>query len=86
MTKNELIDWVSKNNISKTSWLVFNLLDEENNEKQQKGKFEFTINGGLAINDETVGVRIQVVKGSYDTMPLAGGMKLSLIQSIELEN
>lgn len=86
MTKTELIDWVSMNDVSGFSWLIFNLVDENGNEKQKTGKLEFNSVGGLAITEEAVGARIRVAKGSENTMPLVGGMKLSLIQSIELED
>lgn len=74
MTKDEVLSFTSANNVDKNSSVIFTVI-ENDKEVIYNGRFEFNFNGSLAITDEKVGIRVQMIKGAADT-PYAGGLLL----------
>jgi len=72
MTRNEIIQFITENNIDKDTSLVFTIL-ENGQAIEYKGRFEFNYNGTPAISEVRVGIRIQMIEGAAD-MPYVGGL------------
>lgn len=74
MNKNDITDFIAKNEINKNSSVVFTI-NENGQPTEYKGRFEFNFNGTPAISDDKIGIRIQMIKGAAD-MPYVGGLTL----------
>lgn len=81
MNKNDITDFIAKNKIDKNTIVVFTI-NENEQQIEYKGRFEFNFNGTPAITDDKVGIRIQMIKSAAD-MPYAGGLSFDNLINVK---
>ncbi len=81
MNKNDITDFIAKNEINKNSLVVFTI-KENGQQIEYKGRFEFNYNGTPAISDDKIGIRIQIIKDASD-MPYVGGLSFENLINVK---
>ena len=81
MNRNDIVDFIAKNEINKNSLVVFTI-NENGQQTEYKGRFEFNYNGTPAISDDKIGIRIQVIKDASD-MPYVGGLSFENLINVK---
>lgn len=81
MNKNDITDFIYQNKINKNSLVVFTI-NENGQQTEYKGRFEFNFNGTPAITDDKVGIRIQMIKDAPD-MPYVGGLSFDKLINVK---
>lgn len=81
MNKNDITDFIAKNEINKNSLVVFTI-NENGQQTEYKGRFEFNYNGTPAISDDKIGIRIQMIKDASD-MPYVGGLSFENLINVK---
>lgn len=84
MSKDEIIEFASNNNIKEDTQLVLTIL-ENDNPVIYNGRFSFRFNGNLAITEDKVGIRIQKIKDAVD-MPYVGGLLFKNLINIQIND
>lgn len=82
MNKNEIIQFISENQIDKNTPVVFTIIENGQTIKY-KGRVEFNFNGTPAISDDRIGIRVQRIKDASD-MPYVGGLEFNNLIGIEI--
>lgn len=82
MNKNEIIQFITENQIDKNTSVVFTII-ENGQPIKYKGRVEFNFNGTPAISDDRIGIRVQRIKDASD-MPYVGGLEFNNLIGIEI--
>jgi hypothetical protein len=81
MNKNDITDFIVQNKINKNTLVVFTI-NENGQQIEYKGRFEFNFNGTPAISDDKIGIRIQMIKDASD-MPYIGGLSFENLINVK---
>lgn len=84
MNKSDIIDFITKNTIDKNSHVVFSI-NENGQQIEYKGRFEFNHNGTPAITDDKIGIRVQMIKYASD-IPYIGGLSFENLINLRIDD